>query len=189
MKQMRAERSSKRLMLTTLLLCLSLISLTAFPGPAPHQRLTIEALEAAHQEARSYLDQIEVTRYRDAGRNLRGVTLPELTERYKSARSQLDSLLGSMSPPDAVEDRRAFEAIRRAWESEPIQETAADESPLAALTRQVYRSFGEAAQRIEFEGKVLDRLTILGLLPRTGNPQRRKKLFLSMIAHTENWWR
>jgi len=180
MKQMRAERSSKRLMLTTLLLCLSLISLTALPGPAPRQPPTIETLEAAHQEARYYLDQIEVTRYRDADRNLSGVTLPELTERYKSARSQLDSLLGTMSPPDAVEDGRAFEAIRRAWESEPIHEAAADESPLAALTRQVYRSFGEAAQRIEFEGKVLDRLTILGLLPRTGNPERRKKLFLSM---------
>jgi hypothetical protein len=172
---MREEKRSRRL-----LLCLGLISLTAFPGPAPRQPPTIKTLEAAHQEARHYLDQIEVTKYRDADRNLRGVTLPELTERYRSARSKLDSLLGSISRPDAAEDRRAFDAIKRAWESEPIQEATADESPLAALTRQVYRGFGEAAQRIEFEGKVIDRLTILGLLPRTGNTERRKELFLSM---------
>jgi hypothetical protein len=162
------------------LLCLGLSSLTAFPGHTPHQSSTIETLEAAHQEARYYLDQIEVTKARDAGKNLQGLALPELTERYRSARARLDSLLGSMSPPETFEDRRALEAIKRSWKSEPIRESGAGESPLAALTRQVYSRFGEAAQRIEFEGKVLDRLTILGLLPRTGNPEMRKKLFLSM---------
>ncbi len=154
-------------------------ALTAFPVP-PRQPGAIETLEAAHQEARCYLDQIEATKARHPAKNRNGAALTELLERYRLARARLDSLLGSMSPPAAVEDRRAFDAIRRSWEAEPIREPVAGESALAALTRQVYRRFGEAAQRIEFEGKILDRLTILGLLPRTADPQMRKKLFFSM---------
>jgi hypothetical protein len=180
MKQMRSERHPGRLLSTALVLCTSLISLTALPVPVPHRTPAIETLEEAHQEARYYLDQIEVTKLRDADRSLHGVTLPELTERYKSARRRLDSLLGSMSPPEAVEDRRAFEAMKRSWKSEPVRESGVDESPLEALTNEVYRRFGEAAQHVAFEGKVLDRLTIMGLLPRTGSPEMRKKLFLSM---------
>jgi hypothetical protein len=161
-------------------LSIGLISLTDHPSLTAHAPSGIGSLEAAHQKARCYLDQVEVTKYRDADRNLRGVTLAELTERCKSARSRLDVLLASITPPDDAEDRRAFETIKRSWENQPAQASAGDEGQLAALTSEVYRRFGEAAQHVEFDGKVLDRLTIMGLLPRTENPRTRKALFMSM---------
>jgi hypothetical protein len=171
---------SSHLLSAAVVLSVGLISQTDPPGLTAHDPSGIESLEAAHQKARCYLDQIEVTKDRDADQNLRGVTLAELTERYKSARSRLDVLLASITPPDDPDDRRAFETIKRSWEDEPAHETAGDEGRLAALTNEVYRRFGEAAQHVEFDGKALDRLTIMGLLPRTENPRTRKALFMSM---------
>ena len=176
----KPRRRKERRAGALIVLVAACVSLVAPPCGAQLQSPTIEALETAHQEARYYLDQIEVTRARDAQENLHGVTLTELTERYRSARARLDSLLGSVPPPDGVEDRRAFDSMKRSWESEPSREPVAGETALAALTRQVYSRFGEAAQHIEFQGKTLDRLTILGLLPRTADPAMRKKLFFSM---------
>jgi hypothetical protein len=135
------------------------------------RRMLVEGEVSAAELMKVYLDQIEVTKARNTESNLCGVKLTDLTEHYKAARTRLDSLLASIAPPEAAEDRRAYEAIRRAWQNEPVHETAERQSPLASLTQQVYRRFGEAAQRIEFEGKVLDRLTILGLLSRTGDDQ------------------
>src|SRR6185437_6106584 len=56
---------------------------------------------------------------------------------------------------------------------------------LATLKRMLFACFAEAAGRIQFEGRTLDRLSALGELARIPEPGRRKKLFLAM----EPLWR
>jgi hypothetical protein len=51
---------------------------------------------------------------------------------------------------------------------------------LSVLTERTYRCFGAAAENIPFEGRVLDRLTVLGMLSRTQNSAKRRSLFMSL---------
>ena len=51
---------------------------------------------------------------------------------------------------------------------------------MKTLSERMYACFGRAARHLSFEGQTLDRLTVFGLLPVTGEPERRKRLFLSM---------
>ena len=51
---------------------------------------------------------------------------------------------------------------------------------LGALTTHVFACYGQAAQRVVVDGETLDRLTILGLLGRTDDPVRRRRLFMGL---------
>lgn len=51
---------------------------------------------------------------------------------------------------------------------------------LATLTDHVFACYGRAAQHLVVDGDTLDRLTIFGLLGRTGDPAKRARLFLGL---------
>ena len=167
----------------------------------PRARAPLAAAESVYQELRYLKDQIDVTRYRGADRSTRGVPVSELRTRYEVVRSSL--LMGLASVADTVlagEDRRALAVMRRTLETELVAlgisgDTAGApavqcdyeaarlaEGPtgLEVLTDRMYACFGRAAQNIRYEGEVLDRLTVLGLLPRTEDPERRRRLFLAL---------
>lgn len=174
--------------------------------PAPEAGARLAAAESVYQELRYLKDQIDVTRYRGAERSTRGVPVPELVARYEAARAGFRVALGAVTDTMLVaEDRRALAVMRRTLEAELVlveggtEDAAADpahasapdcdydaarlaEGPrgLEVLSRRIYACFGRAARTIQHEGEVLDRLTVLGLLPRTEDPDRRRRLFLAL---------
>ena len=60
------------------------------------------------------------------------------------------------------------------------QVPSATRDTLSALTAHVFDCYGRAAQHVIVDGEALDRLTILGLLGRTDDPVRRRRLFMAL---------
>ena len=166
--------------------------------PAP----SIDAVETAYagvREAKDAIDALE-SQLPGAGGHR---TLAEWQRLYSERRGVVTARLGALSPVSlGPEDRRAAEAMRRALERDltPLETTATTTAPqgpppcedvrssalsLATLKRTLVACFAEAAGRIQFEGRTLDRLSALGELARIPEPGRRKKLFLAM----EPLWR
>lgn len=54
------------------------------------------------------------------------------------------------------------------------------DGPLRTLTEHMVTCYGRAAETIVVDGDTLNRLAILGLLPRTADPGRRRRLFLAL---------
>ena len=171
---------------------------TAVPLHAP-----LAPAESLYQELRYYKDQVDVTGYRGADRTLDGVSVAELARRYGETRVRLLRELARVAPAAlSDEDRRALEVMRRTLDRELVErlappepaaaveavdgtcdydaKTLADSGGLAALSARIYTCFGRAARQIAFEGDTLDRLTVLGTLPRTEDPDRRRRLFLAL---------
>jgi hypothetical protein len=55
-----------------------------------------------------------------------------------------------------------------------------ESAPLDSLTSHTFACYGAAARRIIVDADTLDRLSILGLLGRTDDPDRRRRLFLAL---------
>jgi len=58
---------------------------------------------------------------------------------------------------------------------------AAIKDTLAALTEHVFACYGRAAQRLVVDGDTLDRLSIFGLMGRTGDAAKRQRLFMGLM--------
>ena len=93
---------------------------------------------------------------RRALRTMRGTLIHELTEAPEPS--------GGTVPADSA---------RCAYDPRAIPDTD-------SLEARLYACYGAAAQHVVVDGEGLDRLTVLGLLGRTGDPARRRRLFLGL---------
>ena len=160
---------------------------------------SVEQIETIYARVRGLKDQIDTTRARGSNASTTGVPLETLVNDYRQARERLkQSLRTDRFENLTEEDRRALEIMRRALEkdlSDDKEQDAAvatgvdcayDAGALArrdtgveALTTRMYACYGQAAENLQFEGKVLDRLTVFSLLPLTTDPEKRRRLFLA----------
>ena len=176
--------------------------LAAACGLAPDT--SVQAVETIYRDVRSWKDELDVTRARGASRTARGVPLTEVIARYNERRTKLQgALAGIQVSPRSPEDRRALEVMRHTLEATLGEERSSasgggdeagasldcayDPARLAAgangwkaLSDRMYACFGRAAASLSFEGKTLDRLTVLGLLAVTNGAEHRKRLFLAL---------
>ncbi|HEU5059537.1 MAG TPA: hypothetical protein VFU21_23545 [Kofleriaceae bacterium] len=171
----------------------------ALPGAA------IRALadaESSFADLRALRDRYEVSTA--AGRTVtpEGVPLAELTARHDTARARVAHRLAAVDSASlGPEDRRALGAMRKALAGEitPLpQSPAAAADPgapdctydphelapgtaaLEALRLRLYACYGWAQSHVALDGDTLDRLTILGALGRTDDPERRRAMFLAL---------
>lgn len=157
-------------------------------------------LESAYLELRDLRDQLGVTRSRGATVSPRGVPLDSLVAKAESARTRVLTLLddapgmGRRSAGDSAAlgyMRRQVirlgpateaneEAAARPVECQETFPAALRSVSLDSLTGRTFACYGAAARRIIVEGDTLDRLSILGLLGRTDDPERRRRLFRAL---------
>ncbi len=182
-------------------LALALSLLPVACGLAPDT--SIQAVETIYRDVRSWKDELDVTRARGASRTARGVPLTEVVARYNERRAKLRGALAVIRDvPRSPENRRALEVMRRTLEETLEEERSSagdaeepgapldcayDPTRLAAganglkdLSERMYACFGRAAASLSFEGKTLDRLTVLSLVAVTDDTERRKRLFLAL---------
>ena len=184
-------------------LCLLLLGCGAVPpraGPEPPPASS--TIEQAYQDLRYWTDQLQLAEYRGADRSPDGHSLPVMRDRAAAAHDRLASLLDAAVARGATgSDRPAVAAIRAAWAgglgAAALQDADSDHTGrlrcgyradsiaaldrgLERLTRVMVGCYGAAASDIVLDGRRLDRLAILGLLPRTGDPDRRRRLFLAL---------
>lgn len=176
--------------------------LAAACGLAPDT--SVQAVETIYRDVRSWKDELDVTRARGASRTARGVPLVEVIARYNERRTKLQgALAGIQVSPRSLEDRRALEVMRHTLEETLEEERSSasgggdeagasldcayDPARLAAgangwkdLSDRMSACFGRAAASLSFEGKTLDRLTVLSLLAVTNDAEHRKRLFLAL---------
>jgi hypothetical protein len=58
---------------------------------------------------------------------------------------------------------------------------SAPKTELQTLTDAVYAAYTKAAEHIPFDGEILDRLSVFERVSRTGDPEERRRLFLSLV--------
>jgi len=174
-----------------LLLCL----VSCAPGryaaaPTPG---ALHRAESLYEATRTLKDRLDIATLR---------ALPEsaaaLRSRYLPARAELLQALAidSQALADSV-DRRAFATMRRTLAGEltdapqpPGGTTPADAarctydpralSDADSLQARLYDCYGAATRDVVVDGTRLDRLTVLGLLGVTGDPAKRRRLFLGL---------
>jgi hypothetical protein len=161
------------------------------------------AAEDAFARVRALRDRIDVTEARGAKADVDGTPLAVLDRRYAATRDTLVRLLAAAAGDDAHgagtvadEGRRALAMMRVALGRDltprlPDEGGAGDRPPCeydaaalaagpggrVALAARIYDCYGRAARHVEVDGRVLDRLTILGLLGRTTGVPERRRLF------------
>jgi hypothetical protein len=172
-------------------------------GPAPAQvagaTSPVARLEAAYLELRDLRDQLGVTRSQGATVSPRGVPLDSLVARSDRAARRVRALaeritpLG-LSPGDSAalgHLRRQLEGLGPATEAGELAATGPIDCgepypaslrsvTLDSLTGRTFVCYGAAARRIVVDADTLDRLSILGLLGRTDDADRRRRLFLAL---------
>ncbi|MEK6598117.1 MAG: hypothetical protein AABY91_07275, partial [Gemmatimonadota bacterium] len=95
---------------------LIMAALLAGGGCRPPQPL--DQVEAAYQEAWFFADQLDVTHATGADTSRRGVSVAELTEQYRVARSRLGELLLTIDTTRlGDQDLRAFRAMALGMET------------------------------------------------------------------------
>ncbi len=192
----RREPSWRRGLLPFLLL-----TLVAGAGQRPRAAASatptaVSDLEQAFSALRDGADDIALRQARgEAGQEA-------LLAGWRAARAEvlkrLAAVTGSSATSLTAEDRAATAEVERALASELRQEpgpgapagsTPACDYDAAGLARQggaeglaarIYACYGQAAASLVFEGRSLDRLTILGELGTTTDPERRRGLFLAL---------
>lgn len=163
---------------------------TPAPVPAP---LAIERAESLFTAARSLKDRLDVATMRGQTESVTGLRPAYLAARASLARAlEIDSAALS----DSV-DRRALRVMRRVLVDElttnpepPGSSTAIDSAAcrydpgtlpgVDSLAARQYACYGRAASDVMVDGRRLDRLTVLGLLGRTGDEAQRRRLFLAL---------
>lgn len=167
---------------------------------AQDNRAALAALERSWLATRTLHDQLDITRSLGAAVSPRGLPVDSLAGLARAARARADSLAARIRPAGlSSEDRDAYEAIRAALGALP-QEAETQPSPdsaspacettpallpdtsggLEGLTARVFSCYGAVTQGLVVDGDTLDRLTILGLLGRTDDPARRRRLFFGL---------
>lgn len=180
---------------------LSAGALFAVPGRA--QTATpptpLARLERAWLEFRDLRDQLGVVRNLGATVSPRGIPADTLVARIAGASARVRELaaaapLAGLAPADSaafalLRDQLAAAEAEAAARPAPSNSSDDCSDPLPArwrgasldsLTERTFACYGAAARRIVVEGDTLDRLSILGLLGRTEDPERRRRLFLAL---------
>jgi hypothetical protein len=101
-------------------------------------------------------------------------------------RRALDKDLPEETAPAAAEE--ADQAAKPGKEGKPDKvDCAYDPAKIGEgadgfkhLSTRIYACFGQAAHHLPFEGKTLDRLTIMGMLPVTDDAAARRRLFMAL---------
>ena len=173
-------------------------------GPPARAPLALAAAESMFQALHQVKDRIGVTSARGARADTDGATLGEMRRRYASIRAPLATALQSIDSASlSREDQRALGAMRAALASglrsdADATETAGDsasagpacdydpervaqgDSAYERLRARIYACYTRAVQSVRFEGKMLDRLTALGMLARMDDRDERHRLFLAV---------
>ena len=169
--------------------------------PVAAQSEPLARLERAWLELRDLRDQLGVVRNLGATVSPRGIPLDTLVARIAGASArvrQLTDELQQAAPRLSESDSAAFallseqlaaalagDASRPAPSTGPLDcrdpfPTAFRAASLDSLTERTFTCYGAAARRIVVDGDTLDRLSILGLLGRTEDPAKRRRLFLAL---------
>src|SRR5258706_7129082 len=171
------------------------------PGQAqsPRPVAPLARLEQAWLELRTLDDQLRTTRSLGAANSPRGMPLDSLVAGVGRASSRVHALAAQV---DRVRldsaDARAFAVLTGQLASLRAESAAAPAragepsdcalpfperlrgATLDSITAHTFTCYGAAARRIVVEADTLDRLSILGLLGRTDDPERRRRLFLAL---------
>jgi hypothetical protein len=173
------------------------------PGSAPAQGTSAGApmsrVEAAWLELRNIHDELRMTFNMGATVSPRGNSVVTLQSRLARARKTLTDLAAAVRqetldsaevhafgilgeqfaalkdpalPPPALASQLDCQS---AWDVPP-----ATKDTLAVLTEHVFACYGRAAQRLVVDGDTLDRLTIFGLMGRTDDAAKRRRLFMGL---------
>lgn len=175
------------------------------PGQAPEVGVPPPAqlarLERAWLELGTLHDQLRLTRNLGSRISPRGVPIDSLMQQAGRVASRVHTLIEAVpSQRLSKRDARALAFVKEQLaelESSPARrsaEAAASGPPdcgepypaalrtagLDSLTERTFACYGAAARRIVVDGDTLDRLSILGLLGRGDDPERRRRLFLAL---------
>ena len=166
------------------------------PGPAAPGGLAVA--ESLFGDLREVRDRYEVTAASGRTESPEGVALAELIAHHDSLRERVATRLEALDAASLDrEDGRALATMRQAVRRDlrPLapagQAAAASSAPDCAydpaapgavetLRERLYACYGWAQSHVVVHGDTLDRLTILGLLGLTGDPERRRHLFLAL---------
>jgi hypothetical protein len=179
---------------------------SAAPAPAT-PAIALARAESAYADLRALRDRIEITTAAGRTASPEGVPLAVLARRHEELRAALVSRLAAIDSAGlAADDRRAL-AVMRGTLASDLGPVAASLAPAAgggavapkapdcaydprrlatmpsgadSLRRRVYACYGWAQQHVMLGGERLDRLTVLGALARTDDPELRRHLFLAL---------
>ena len=156
-------------------------------------------LEAEWLTFRTLHDQLGVTRDLGDSVSPRGTPVDTLVERVRVAAARVRALAAMVAPGRlSGDDSAAYVFLRSELENLSAElvsrQAAASEepdcadpfparlrgAPLDSLTARTFTCYGNAARRIVVDHDTLDRLSILGLLGRTDDRERRRRLFMAL---------
>jgi hypothetical protein len=174
-------------------------------GGAPmRQPAALAPAESMFQSLHAVKDRIGITSARGASADTDGASLAELQRRSVAIRAPLAVALAAVdSAKLAPEDQRALGAMRASLKgglaSEADDTDAGDSAAHATpacdydaaafahgdsaydrLKARMYACYTRAVQRVQFEGKTLDRLTALGMLAQMDDREQRHRLFAAI---------
>jgi hypothetical protein len=186
-------RRAAALLVAALAAACGLPTVTAPPAPA-----ALAAAESLYLATRDTRDRIDVLDASGADTTMESVARGPLVQRYDSLRRALALRLdathsASLRPADA----RALGVMRRALDRDlgatpaPVtggtagapdcgDKAFAGAGSADSLRARIYACYGWAQSHLTLDGGTVDRLTILSALGHTGDPARRRQLFLSL---------
>jgi hypothetical protein len=144
------------------IVALASVSLQAAPTTLPE-------IETRFEEFRVLDDEIRLRQARGAESG---------NGRIEKLRSSLLRDLDALPKPGSPEDERAAATMRRALQASADE--AASPTALEERTHAIYAAYTKAAERISFDGEVLNRLAVFERIARTDDPEMRRRLFLSL---------
>ena len=180
---------------------LTIACVSAPPGTGGESVRALAVAESSFAELRALRDRYEVSSAAGRTATPEGVPMAALVARHDSLRPRVVARLEAVdSLALGTGDRRALAAMRKATTSEltslggghdPAEPAAPDcrydplalagsPSDLETLRARIYACYGWAQSHVMVEGDTLDRLTVLGGLARTGDPSRRRAMFLAL---------
>jgi len=191
-------RFGRALWLGAIASAISLNTVVTAQAPASRASSVLVRLDTAWLELLDLRDQVSTTQSLGAKVSPRGIPLDSLVARLQRSLVRVRQLTGAvdrtrLTPDDSaalaavvtgtevVSQSGAPEGAATAPEDcrEPFPAAMRDH-PLARLTDRTFTCYGDAARRILVGSDTLDRLTILGLLGRTDDAERRRRLFLAL---------
>ena len=176
----------------------------AAPTAAAFTSSPLWPAESAFQDLRYLADQVKITRYRAASTSIHGDPLATLVQQNRSSQVGFRARLAALDTLGLdAGDRHALKVMRDVWARElsidpdstasvpdsTVPDCAYDPRRLAdpggaegieRLSQRLYACYGRAAESASFEGQVLGRLPIIGLLGQTDDSSRRHQLFLAL---------
>jgi len=182
------RRQIRRLWIAALLL----------PATLPAQSSPLAGIEHAWLSLRTLHDQLGITRDLGAGVSPRGIPRDSLLARLRRDSRLMAELIARAPQGLDSADRRALARMESALATiqadlagPPVERVLGDEcleafpeamvwASLDSVTARTFACYGEAARRVVVDRDTLDRLSVLGLLGRTGDPERRRRLFLAL---------